>query len=141
MREKVLITDGNTRGALAATRSLGRRGLHVVVAGDSKRTLAGISQYCNETFVYPSPGENPETFISTIKSECIQRGISVIFPMTELSTSTVLRRRAQLDQFKLPFSEFAAFEALSDKWKLLELAKRLNIRVPHGPSHGHRRRV
>jgi predicted ATP-grasp superfamily ATP-dependent carboligase len=130
MSAKVLITDGNTRGALAATRSLGRRGVHVVVAGDSKRTLAGTSQYCDETFVYPSPGEKPEAFISTIKSECIQRGISVIFPMTELSTSTVLRHRAQLDQFKLPFAEFAAFDALSDKWKLLELAQRLNVSIP-----------
>lgn len=130
MREKVLITDGNTRGALAATRSLGRRGVRVVAAGESKRTLAGSSHYCNETFVYPSPGEHPEAFISTIKSECVQRGISVIFPMTELATSTVLRHRAQLDQFKLPFPEFAAFEALSDKWKLLELAKRLNVSIP-----------
>jgi predicted ATP-grasp superfamily ATP-dependent carboligase len=130
MRERVLITDGNTRGALAATRSLGRRGVQVVVAGDSKRTLAGTSQYCGETFVYPSPGEDPEAFISTIKSECIRRDISVIFPMTELSTSTVLRHRAQLDHFKLPFAEFAAFEALSDKWKLLELAKRLNVSIP-----------
>ena len=130
MKAKVLITDGNTRGALAATRSLGRRGVCVVVAGESKRTLAGTSQYCGETFVYPSPGENPEGFISTIKSECMQRGISVIFPMTEISTSTVLRHRAQLDQFKLPFSEFAAFEALSDKWKLLELAQQLNVSIP-----------
>lgn len=130
MSAKVLITDGNTRGALAATRSLGRRGIHVVVAGDSKRTLAGTSQYCAETFVYPSPGENLEAFISTIKSECIQRGISVIFPMTELTTSTVLRHRDQLEQFKLPFAEFAAFDALSDKWKLLELAQRLNVSIP-----------
>jgi len=130
MREKVMILDGNTRSALAATRSLVRRGLRVVVGGDSKRTLAGASHYCSETFIYPPPGENPETFISTIKSECIQRGISVIFPMTELSTSTVLRNRDQLDQFKLPFVEFETFEALSDKWKLFELAKRLNVSIP-----------
>lgn len=130
MREKILILDGNTRSALAATRSLGRRGLHVVVGGESKRTLAGISHYCRETITYSSPGEDPDAFISTIKSECLQRGISVIFPMTELSTSTVLRRRDRLDQFKLPFVEFAAFDALSDKWKLLELAKRLNVSIP-----------
>ncbi len=30
--EKILILDGNTRSALAATRSLGRRGVPVVVA-------------------------------------------------------------------------------------------------------------
>jgi predicted ATP-grasp superfamily ATP-dependent carboligase len=130
MREKVLILDGNTRSALAATRSLGRRGLHVVVGGQSKRTLAGTSHYCGETFTYPSPGVNPETFVSTINSECAQRGISVIFPMTELSTATVLKYRDCLNQFKLPFAEFTAFDALSDKWKLLELAKQLNVSIP-----------
>ncbi len=130
MREKILITDGNTRGALAATRSLGKRGVHVVVGGDSKRTLAGTSHYCGETFVYPSPGEHPDAFVSKIKSECLKRGISVIFPMTEISTATVLKRRDQLDQFKLPFVDFASFDALSNKWNLLELAKRLNISIP-----------
>jgi predicted ATP-grasp superfamily ATP-dependent carboligase len=130
MREKVLILDGNTRSALAATRSLGRRGLHVVVGGELKWTLAGTSHYCKETITYPSPGEDPETFISAIRSECLQRGISVIFPMTELSTSTVLKHRDRFDRFKLPFVEFAAFDTLSDKWKLLKLAKQLNVSIP-----------
>jgi predicted ATP-grasp superfamily ATP-dependent carboligase len=127
---KVLITDGNTRSALAATRSLGKRGLHVVVGGETKRTLAGSSHYCSETITYAPPSENPGAFILSLKSECSQRGISVIFPMTEISTSTVLRHRDQLEQFKLPFAKFDAFEAVSNKWNLLELAKRLNVCIP-----------
>lgn len=130
MKEKVLILDGNTRSALAATRSLGKRGVHVVVGGESNRTLAGSSHYCRKTITYSPPGKDPEGFISAIKSKCIERGISVIFPMTEISTSTVLSHRDRLDQFKLPFVDFAAFDALSDKWKLLELANRLNISIP-----------
>jgi predicted ATP-grasp superfamily ATP-dependent carboligase len=130
MSAKVLITDGNTRSALAATRSLGKRGLHVVVGGETKRTLAGSSHYCSETITYAPPSENPQDFISSLKSECAQRGISVIFPMIEISTSTVLRHRDQLEQFKLPFAKFDAFEAVSNKWNLLELAKRLNVCIP-----------
>jgi predicted ATP-grasp superfamily ATP-dependent carboligase len=128
--DKILITDGNTRSALAATRSLGKRGLHVVVGGDTKRTLAGASRFCRETITYPSPDQDPEGFIAAIRSECLARSISVIFPMTEISTSTVLRRRERLSEFRLPFADFAAFEALSDKWNLLKLAQRLNVAIP-----------
>src|ERR1700733_1398812 len=130
MSVKILITDGNTRSALAATRSLGKRGLHVVVGGDTKRTLAGASRFCRETITYPSPDQDPEGFIAAIRSECLTRGISVIFPMTEISTSTVLRRRDRLSEFRLPFADFATFEALSDKWNLLKLAQRLSVSIP-----------
>src|SRR5579862_158117 len=130
MTQKVLILDGNARSALAATRSLGSRGLHVVVGGDSNRTLAGSSQYCRESFSYPAPGEHPDGFVSTLKSECARREISVIFPMTELSTLTVLKHREQLGGLQLPFVDFSTFDALSDKWKLLQSAARLNVSIP-----------
>jgi predicted ATP-grasp superfamily ATP-dependent carboligase len=130
MTEKVLILDGNARSALAATRSLGSRGLHAVVGGESRRTLAGSSQYCREAFTYPAPADNPDGFISALKSECARRGVSVIFPMTEISTLTVLKYREQLPGLQLPFVDFSTFEALSDKWKLLELAKQLNVSIP-----------
>jgi predicted ATP-grasp superfamily ATP-dependent carboligase len=101
-----------------------------VVGGETKRTLSGSSKYCSETLTYPSPGQNPEAFISTVASECEQRGISVIFPMTDLSTATVLRHRQQFQQFKLPFVEFAAFDEVTDKWRLFELAERLHVSMP-----------
>lgn len=128
--EKVLILDGNARSALAATRSLGKRGVYVVVGGETRRTLSGASKYCRESLTYPPPGENPEAFISTIVSECAQRGISVIFPMTDLSTSTILRYRQRLRQFKLPYAEFTAFEALTDKYRLFKLAEQLKVSIP-----------
>lgn len=130
MTDKILILDGNTRSALAATRSLGQRGVHVVVGGDTKWTLAGSSRFCRETINYPSPARDPAGFVDAIRSACDQRGISVIFPMTELSTSTVLRRRDQLSNFRLPFVDSVAFEALSDKWNLLKLAQRLSVPIP-----------
>lgn len=128
--ERILITDGNTRSALAATRSLGRKGLHVVVGGETKRTLAGASHYCSETITYPSPGKDSGAFAAFLESECRRRSVSVIFPMTELTTSAALQHRDRLSQFKLPFVDFAGFDAVSNKWNLMKLAQRLNVRVP-----------
>ena len=128
--EKVLILDANTRSALAATRSLARKGVHVVVADETKRTLSGASTYCSESFAYPSPAENQQGFLATVKAECSRRGIGVIFPMTEISTSTVLRHREELEPLKVPFGELKTFDSLTDKWKLLKLAQQLHISIP-----------
>jgi len=128
--DSVLILDGNTRSALAATRSLGMKGVHVVVADEIKRTLAGASRYCSDSFTYPSPASNLEGFLETVKKECSRRGIGVILPMTELSTSTVLRHREEFESLRVPFGELTAFDALNDKWRLLKLAQQLNLPIP-----------
>ncbi len=128
--EKVLILDGDTRSALAATRSLGRRGVPVVVAGETARTLAGASKYCSESFTYPSPTEGLRSFLSTVRAECSRRGIRVIFPMTDISMAAVLKHQEEFKDFQLPFAGFPAFDALTDKWNLMRLAQRLNITVP-----------
>jgi predicted ATP-grasp superfamily ATP-dependent carboligase len=128
--KRVLVLDGDTRSALAATRSLGRKGLHVVVAGKEKRTLAGCSKYCRESFSYPPPGEQPDAFVATLKAQCSQRGVSVIFPMTEITTATVLKHRKHFEDLRIPFVEFDVFDAVSDKWRLFQLAQQLGLSIP-----------
>jgi len=76
LMQKVLILDGKQRSALAATRSLGKRGIPMIVADEDARTLAGSSRYCQETIVYPSPYLNPKGFIETLKKESLQRDIT-----------------------------------------------------------------
>jgi len=126
----VLILDANQRSALAATRSLGTKGIHVVVADETEKTLAGTSKYCRESLVYPSPYENPEAFIATLKKDCVEHAIKVIFPMTEITTSLVLKHRHEFKEVTLPFVSFETFDGLTDKWKLFELAQKLDIPTP-----------
>ena len=128
--ETVLLLDGNTRSALAATRSLGKRGLHVVVGDQVKRTLAGVSKYCSKTFTYPAPGKDPQGFVAAIKAECSRRSVNVILPMTGLSTATVLKHRDEFGYMSLPFAEYDVLEALTNKWKLFELAQQLHVSIP-----------
>jgi len=128
--EKILILDANARSALAATRSLGRRGVPVVVADETKKTLSSASKYCSESFTYPSPTANLRGFLSTVKAECSRRGIRVIFPMTEISMAAVFKHGEEFKNFQVPFAEYPTFDALTDKWNLMRLAQRLNITIP-----------
>jgi len=128
--QKVLILDANQRSALAATRSLGKRGIPVAVADTTEKTLAGSSTYCKETFTYPSPYEFPEDFIGTLKEELNRRGIHVVFPMTEISSYLVLKYRNEFADIQIPFVPFEAFDLLTNKWKLFELSQKLGIPTP-----------
>jgi len=127
---RILILDANQRSALAATRSLGARGLHVVAADETRQSLAGSSKYCKETFVYPPPYQDPEHFVAILKKEALQRKVRVILPMTDITTAILLQEQDQLEDFILPGSSFEAFDRLTDKWKLHQLAQALGVPVP-----------
>jgi predicted ATP-grasp superfamily ATP-dependent carboligase len=126
----VLILDGAHRSALAATRSLGEKGIHVVVGGEQVTTLAGRSRYCSERLTYPSPARNPKQFIQVILEEIRRREIEVLLPMTEITTSLVLQERARFHEVRIPFASFELFNRLADKWQVMELARNLGIAIP-----------
>lgn len=127
---KVLVLDANQRPTLAITRSLGRKGIHVVVADETEETLAGSSKYCRESFKYRSPYRHPDDFINCIKIECIKRDIKMVFPVTEITTYLVLKHRDQFEGIIIPFASFEKFELLSNKIELVKLAQKLNIPIP-----------
>ena len=125
-----LVLDGNQRSALAVTRALGRRGIPVVVAGETRTTLAGASRYRRDTFTYPAPHEHPERFIDTIRTEAAARGVGLMVPMTDLTTLLVLRHRDQFADIAIPSASSETFDMLTDKGRLVRLAQRLGVPVP-----------
>jgi predicted ATP-grasp superfamily ATP-dependent carboligase len=129
-KPKVLILDGAQRSALAATRSLGRRGVPVVVGGEHEQTLSGCSRYCAERLAYPSPARDGEGFVRTILSEIRRREIEVLLPMTEITTSLVLQHMDEFHSVRVPFASFELFERLADKWTVMELAQDLGVPIP-----------
>lgn len=127
---KVLILDANQRSALAATRSLGKRGVLVTVADETKVTLAGSSKYCQDRMTYPSPHHEPDDFLATLRAEVLWRKIDVIFPMTDLTASLLVSHRDSFGSAQIPFPSPDSFETASDKWSTYNLAVRLGIPTP-----------
>jgi predicted ATP-grasp superfamily ATP-dependent carboligase len=128
---KVLILDANQRSALAAARSLGRRGVPLVVGDQSGRTLAGSSRYSGESITYPPPDADRVAFVEAVRRESERRGVGILFPMTDLTTHALLAGRDQLGTLTVPCATHEAFQAVSDKWALYGLAASLDIRMPY----------
>jgi predicted ATP-grasp superfamily ATP-dependent carboligase len=128
---RVLITDSDNRSALAATRSLGRQGHQVLVAGDKTPSLAATSRYCHQFIPYPNPGANPEGFLDAIITACRDCKVDVILPMTEVSTLLLTERRDSLPEGTvLPFSSSTSIAGASDKAAVLRIAEELGVPVP-----------
>jgi predicted ATP-grasp superfamily ATP-dependent carboligase len=128
--KKVLLLDGNQRSALAATRSLGGKGVFVITAESKKQSLAGSSRYASRNVVYPSPYTSPSHFISAIKDLIAKHGVDIILPMTDVTTGLVLQHKPELGSVVLPYPSYQAFDLVTDKRRLFELAVSLGITVP-----------
>ncbi len=126
----VLVLDGDQRSALAVTRSLGRRGVPVVVAGEQLATLAGSSRYCMAQVALPSPSRSPAAFVAALVAEVRRRGIRVLLPVGEVTMELVLANRRRLEPAVVPFGSLEAFATLTDKSRLAALAARLGVPAP-----------
>ena len=82
---RVLITDGNERAALAATRALGQRQIQVVVGAERSKSLAASSKYCSGSFSYPSPHVDPTGFVSRILEIVTREPFTALFPMSDIA--------------------------------------------------------
>ena len=97
---------------------------------ESDRTLAGSSRYCAGSFRYPSPYEEPEGFVAAVAEASARRSADVVFPMTDISTGHILRARDRLGPTRVAAGSLEAYETLSDKWRLSELAAELGVPAP-----------
>jgi predicted ATP-grasp superfamily ATP-dependent carboligase len=125
------VTDGNQRPALTIVRALGRRGITVIVGDDRPASLAGSSRFCAEHVTYPSPYRDRDAFDAFLESFLARRQIDVLIPVTDVTTRAVCAHQAVLRRHcGLAVPPLEAFERVTDKARLLELAAGCGVPVP-----------
>jgi predicted ATP-grasp superfamily ATP-dependent carboligase len=128
---KVLVTDGDQRSALALTRSLGRRGIQVIVGAEKDRSLAASSKYCAGRLVYPSPSERPKDFYQSIKAFVNANNVDLIIPPTDVTIQVMAEHRSDLGQrVRVALPDLEAWRFVSNKSTLLHWAKDNDVPIP-----------
>lgn len=128
---RVLITDGNERAALAVTRALGREQVEVIVGAESERSLAGSSRYCRKSFVYPSPYQEPERFVTRLLEMIRNRDVDALFPISDIAMHVIGPERAQFERYtRIPSPQAEAYQEISDKYRLMQQAKMEGVGIP-----------
>src|SRR5215472_6715944 len=128
---RVLISDGNERAALAATRALGQRQIQVVVGAERSKSLAASSKYCSGSFSYPSPYVDPTGFVSRILEIVKRDPFTALFPMSDIAMQILGPEKEKFEKYtRVPVPHWSVFEAVSDKWNLMKLASSLQVPIP-----------
>ena len=128
---RVLVTNGDTRPALAVTRSLGRMGHEVIVAAEQHPSLAAASRHCAGHERYLPPQPDSPLFAKAIAGIAERRCIDLVLPITEITTILLAQYRDCLPHYcALPLPATESLRIANDKSRLLTLAQSLGVPVP-----------
>ncbi len=126
---RILVTDSDTRSALAAVRALGTRGHEVVTAGVAHPSLASVSRHSRAFESYPDPAVDSDGFVDALARSVERQRIDVVLPMTEVTTLLVTAHQERLAAH-IPFPDAATVANAADKSHVIGLARTLGIPVP-----------
>jgi predicted ATP-grasp superfamily ATP-dependent carboligase len=129
--ERVFVTDGQWRKALAVTRSLGKRDVRVTVGEKTWLTTSFFSKYCAQRFVYPDPVEQPERHLQALTRELADGSYQALFPMEDHTLVLYSENREELTKYTtLLIPAHEAIVTARDKAKTMAVATSLGIQCP-----------
>ncbi|MEA5115725.1 MAG: ATP-grasp domain-containing protein [Geobacteraceae bacterium] len=128
----ILITDGENRSSLVTCRSLGRRGHNIFVSGKDHRNISSSSAFCRKYYKVTDPSHDVVAYANDLLEIVDRESIEVVFPMTEQSIYCLNRIRSEIsEQAILACALSEKMEAVSNKYKLFQLAEHLGVEIPH----------
>lgn len=128
----VLVTDGETRAALAVARSLGRKGHSVIIASSSDESIAASSKFCRHAIRTANPMFSiAQDYISDILNIICAKKIDFVIPITEQSISLINEQIKKIpEKVIVGCAPTIAMEAASNKYSICKLANDLQLPVP-----------
>ncbi len=125
-----LVTDGQSRAAVAGVRGLGLAQIPVSVLAPSRQSPALWSRHCAARFLGP-PSSDERAFVARIGEVVARGGPSVVFPGQEQAVGALARHINELpDGVFLPYPDPGLMLALSDKSAIADLGAQAGIAPP-----------
>lgn len=127
--KKILITNAS-HISLAATRSLGRKGIEVTSISPEKRSITFYSRYCKHRIITPFAPEN-EGYIEYLEQIVKNEKFDVLLPGGSGLIFTISKYRDKLSPYtKIPITNKENIEISRDKSKTLKYAMKFGIPCP-----------
>lgn len=128
---KVLVTDAQMRNSLAIIRSLGRQGLAVTGAEETRFATSFFSRYCARRMVYPSPYRHPHQFVDFMLDAVRRDRYEAIFPVTDATTVLIARYKEEFSRYvAVPVPDYQVLMKAMDKAEALRAAMKNGIPCP-----------
>ncbi len=131
-----IITYGRGWQSLAATRSLGQRGIRVITGDEIALTPASFSKYSKADFRYPSPTHEPEKFLDRLEEVILKHKPEdpstpyVLMPIHK-ETYLIAEHRERFEpHITIPVSTIEAILKVHNKGTLAAFAQELDLPIP-----------
>jgi predicted ATP-grasp superfamily ATP-dependent carboligase len=131
---RAIITYARAWSALAATRSLGRKGVEVVTGDERGFAPASLSKYSVASFIYPNPDREPERFLDVLE-EVVRKhrpddGEYVLMPVHK-EAYLIARHRERFEPLiKLALPTIGQIEQVHDKGTLARYCAERGVPIP-----------
>jgi protein-tyrosine-phosphatase len=129
----VVVLGGERSAGLTAVRSLGRRGLRVVVGSIHEHAVAARSRSAASAFVYPDPITAPAEFGLAVLDEVKLHSAALTIPFTEGACAALAAARKNFEgHTRLAVASDQALSVVLSRSGTRELANRLGIPATEG---------
>ncbi len=129
-RPDVIVLDGAQRTALTCVRSLGRRGLSVLVADCVKSPLAAASRFSSGFLGYPDPAAQQDSFLKWLHDLGNEWPGVVVLPVTDVTVPLCIKARDAGAALRTALPESQGYESVIDKFWLSANAAKWGLRSP-----------
>lgn len=126
---RVLVTDGETRQALALVRALAPRGVRLEVLAARPGSLAGASRHAAAEHVVPDVEADPAGWARAVAARLEEGPETLLVPTTEPAIGT-LHQHGIAARARVATPPRDAYELACDKWTLLARAAEAGFAVP-----------
>jgi len=132
---RVILTYGRAWSALAAARSLGKRGIEVVTGDEYDFAPASLSKYSIAKFLYPNPDREPEAFLDTLEGVIRKYkpadGEEYVLMPVHKEAYLIARHRARFEPLiKMALPTIQQIEQVHDKGTLAQFCLREGLPIP-----------
>lgn len=126
---KVFVCDGDSKAALAITRSLGQKGVHVIVGTHMITGRALFSKYCNEIVHYPDPHDEFK-LINFMLDYLSKNKIDVLIPVSYMTCRFFSKYKHIFKNTEIPVADWDSMKLASDKRSTMEIADMCEVPRP-----------
>jgi predicted ATP-grasp superfamily ATP-dependent carboligase len=126
----VIVTNAKSRIGYGVARSLGREGVKVITADFLRPSMSFFSRYSQTHFIYPSPYDQPEQFVTALIRAVQETECNVLMPTYD-ETYVVARYQDMLSPYaRVPIPTYDQIMAVHCKDNLMRVGATLGICVP-----------